>query len=606
MNVRSAAPRGVLESDLVAPPVSRRSAQVLSRFTIREHGPAFWIALWTLAAAAEFGALVPVIFGRDEPVPGWEVVYRLIGGSFAACGLIAWRRRPDSRSGVLMTAVGFGFYLFPLLSQVDAPVAVTLSMLVNDYWTIPFVALLLTFVTGGRLRSRVDVGLLWLFVVPLVILEFVWLLFREEEGNVLVAFPNEGIADAIDTVQRSLVLAGCLGVVGVVAARFRAASPPRRRALLPSVAGGIALLLFASLLANDLLGTGTRAPLHLWVTIASLALVPAAFLAGLLRSRLARAGLAPLFRGLRAMRGPELQAALARTMGDPGLVVARRAPDGRGYVDASGHPVAMPTSAADRRIVPVQRDGHEIAALVYDASLDDDPELVEAVSAAAAIALENEHLHRESEARLAELQASRERLVAASDAERRRLERDLHDGAQQRLVALAMQLRFLQSRIREDPATAEELATTASAQLAESLEELRDLARGIHPAVLDHGLETALESLAGRAPVPTSLRYDTTARLPPAVQLAAYFVVSEALTNVAKYARATTASVSVSEAAGRLRVEVADDGIGGAAAAGGSGLRGLADRVEALDGRLSVVSPPAAGTTVVAELPCGS
>jgi signal transduction histidine kinase len=266
----------------------------------------------------------------------------------------------------------------------------------------------------------------------------------------------------------------------------------------------------------------------------------------------------------------------------------------------------MPTDPAERRIVPVQRDGEEIAAIVYDASLDDDPELVEAVSAAAAIALENEQLQRESKDRLAELQASRERLVAASDAERRRLERNLHDGAQQRLVALSMQLRFLQSRIREDPATAEALATTASAELAESLQELRELARGIHPAVLDHGLETALESLVSRSPVPTSLRHDAPGALPPPVELAAYFVVSEALTNVAKYAQATAASVLVSEAGGRLVVEVSDDGIGGAVADGGSGLRGLADRVEALDGRLRVVSPRGGGTTVTAELPCGS
>ena len=181
--------------------------------------------------------------------------------------------------------------------------------------------------------------------------------------------------------------------------------------------------------------------------------MPAAFLAGLLRSRLARAGLADLFGDLRTLRGADLQEALARAMGDNALVVARRDPRGAGYVDHAGHPVEMPSIAGERRIVPVQRDGREIAALVYDASLDDDPQLVEAVSAAAAIALENEQLHDESRARMAELRASRERLVAAGDDERRRLERNLHDGAQQRLVALSMQLRFLQSRIREDPAT---------------------------------------------------------------------------------------------------------------------------------------------------------
>jgi signal transduction histidine kinase len=596
----------VLGSDLVAPPVTRRSAHLLSRFAVRERRAGFWVALWLAAAATEFAVLVPVIFGSAGARPGYDLVFRLIGGSFAACGLIAWRRRPDSQIGLLMTLAGFGFFVTPLAAQIDAPAGQTAAMFFSDIWTIPFVALLLTYVTGGRVQSAVDRSLVWVFVTSLVGLQFLWMLFLELEGNVLVAFPDEGIANVIDKTQRSLTLIGCVGTFVVVAARWRAASPARRRALLPSIAGGAALLLFASLLANDLIGTGTRSDLHLWLAITSLLLVPAAFLAGLLRSRLARGGLAELFRGLRTMRGAELQAALAKTMGDPGLLVARRIPGRQAYVDSDGAPVALPTTPGDRRIVPVERDGREIAAIVYDASLDDDPELVEAVSAAAALALENEQLHVESEGRLAELQASRERIVTAGDTERRRLERNLHDGAQQRLVALSMQLRLLRGRIREDPSTAEALVTTASDELALSLTELRELARGLHPAVLDHGLETALESLASLSPVPTTVTYGAERELPAPVELAAYFVASEALTNVAKYAQARVAHVLVTHAAGRLVVEVADDGIGGADVAGGSGLRGLADRVDALDGRLLVVSPPGEGTSVRAELPCGS
>jgi signal transduction histidine kinase len=596
----------VLGSDLVAPPVTRRSAHLLSRFAVRERRAGFWVALWLAAIATEFAVLVPVIFGSAGARPGYDLVFRLIGGSFAACGLIAWRRRPDSQIGLLMTLAGFGFFVSPLAAQIDAPAGQTVAMFFSDIWTIPFIALLLTYVTGGRVQLPVDRLLVWVFVASLVGLQFLWMLFLELEGNVLVAFPDEGIANVIDKTQRSLTLIGCLGTFVVVAARWRAASPARRRALLPSIAGGAALLLFASLLANDLIGTGTRSDLHLWLAITSLLLVPAAFLAGLLRSRLARGGLAELFRGLRTMRGAELQAALAKTMGDPGLLVARRIPGRQAYVDADGAPVALPTTPGDRRIVPVERDGREIAAIVYDASLDDDPELVEAVSAAAALALENEQLHVESEGRLAELQASRERIVTAGDTERRRLERNLHDGAQQRLVALSMQLRLLRGRIREDPSTAEALVTTASDELALSLTELRELARGLHPAVLDHGLETALESLASLSPVPTTVTYGAERELPAPVELAAYFVASEALTNVAKYAQARVAHVLVTHAAGRLVVEVADDGIGGADVAGGSGLRGLADRVDALDGRLLVLSPPGEGTSVRAELPCGS
>jgi signal transduction histidine kinase len=298
-----------------------------------------------------------------------------------------------------------------------------------------------------------------------------------------------------------------------------------------------------------------------------------------------------------------LQAALARAVGDPALLVGYRPAAGEGYVDAGGAPVSFP---AGTRVVPVEHDGREIAALAYDAALEDDQELVEAVGAAAAIALENEHLHAQARTRLLELTASRERLVAAGDAERRRLERNLHDGAQQRLVALAMQLRLLQHEIHSDPAAADRLASTASEELALSLEELRELARGIHPAVLDHGLPTALETLAGRCTVRTSLRCEGADGLPEAVELAAYFVTSEALANVAKYAGATAASVHVARRGDRLVVEIADDGGGGADASRGSGLRGLADRVEALDGRLTVVSPAGAGTVVTADLPCST
>jgi signal transduction histidine kinase len=599
-------PSGVVESDLVAPPVSRRSAHVLSRFTTRERGTRFWVSLWLLGVAAQVGVLVPVFSGAAADEPGYGLVFRLIGGSFVACGLIAWRRRPDSNVGLLMTLAGFGFFVAPLAAQLDAPAGDTAAAYFVDIWTIPFIALLLTSVTGGRVQSAVDRLLVWTFVTALLVLQFVWMLFLEQDGNLLVAFPNDGVANVIDKMQRSLTLLGCLGTIVVVGARWRVASPARRRALLPSVAGGVTLLLFASLLANDLLGTGKRSDLHLWLAITSLLLVPAAFLAGLLRSRLARAGLTPLIRDLRRMRGAELQAALARAMGDRNLVVARRVPGGRGYVDADGDAVALPTTGGERRIVPVERDGSEIAALVYDASLDDDPELVEAVSAAAAIALENEALHAESDARLAELQASRERIVTAGDTERRRLERNLHDGAQQRLVALSMQLRLLQGRIREDPSTAEALVTTASDELALSLEELRELARGLHPAVLDHGLEAALESLASRAPVPTTVSSDALGTLPRPVELAAYFVASEALTNVAKYARATVAQVLVTREGSKLVVEIADDGAGGADPARGSGLRGLVDRVDALGGRLTVVSPAGRGTSVRAELPCAS
>ena len=305
---------------------------------------------------------------------------------------------------------------------------------------------------------------------------------------------------------------------------------------------------------------------------------------------MARGGLADLFRGLGATSAADLQAALRRALGDPSLELALE---------------GSPTAGPGRAVAPVERNGRQVAALVHDASLDEDPELLEAACTATAVALENQRLLAEADARLEELKASRERIVAAGDAERRRLERNLHDGAQQRLVAIALHLRLLQSRVGDDPDAAE-LVTTASAELAESLAELRELARGMHPAVLEHGLAAALDALANRSTVATTVSCEMRERLPDSVELTAYFVASEALANVAKYSGASHASVRLWRAGPLAKIQIADDGVGGANDTRGSGLRGLADRVAALDGRLYVTSPLGAGTTITAELPCRS
>jgi PAS domain S-box-containing protein len=219
-------------------------------------------------------------------------------------------------------------------------------------------------------------------------------------------------------------------------------------------------------------------------------------------------------------------------------------------------------------------------------------------------AAEVHRLNAELHARLEELAASRARIVTAGDVERRRLERNLHDGAQQRLVALSLSLRIALAKLETDPAGARAVLADAGDELALALAELRELARGLHPAVLtDHGLRAAVEMLARRAPVPVEIADIPDERLPAPVEAAAYYLIAEALTNVAKYAHATTARIRVAVRDGRVFVEVSDDGVGGADAAGGSGLRGLADRVEALGGSLEVVSPAGAGTALLAEIP---
>jgi signal transduction histidine kinase len=208
-------------------------------------------------------------------------------------------------------------------------------------------------------------------------------------------------------------------------------------------------------------------------------------------------------------------------------------------------------------------------------------------------------------ARVEELRASRTRLVEASDTERRRLERNLHDGAQARLVGLAMLLGLARRRLDTDPEETGVLIDRALTELKASLAELRELARGIHPAVLtERGLEPALHAIASRVPVPVTLETDGEQRLPAPVEIAAYFVVSEALANVAKYSQATAATVAIRRASGRVTVDVTDDGIGGADAAQGSGLRGLGDRIAALDGTFSLDSPPGRGTRLHVEIPC--
>ena len=213
-------------------------------------------------------------------------------------------------------------------------------------------------------------------------------------------------------------------------------------------------------------------------------------------------------------------------------------------------------------------------------------------------------LNAELHARLEDLAASRARIVAAGDVERRRLERNLHDGAQQRLVALALSLRMVRSQIESKPEAARALLTAAGEELTLALDELRELARGLHPAILsDRGLGAAVEMLAGRAPVVVEIADIPEQRLPEPVEAAAYYLIAEALTNVAKYAQASAVRVSVAARGERVVVEVSDDGIGGADPAGGSGLRGLADRVEALGGTLEVVSPEGRGTTLRAEIP---
>jgi len=343
-----------------------------------------------------------------------------------------------------------------------------------------------------------------------------------------------------------------------------------------------------------------------WWQITSLIALPLAMLWGLLRARLARVHVGELVVHLEETPVDGLRDELALALEDPTLELGLWIPDRGIYVDAAGAELLVPEEGAERAVTLIEHEGAPLAVLVHDPTLREEPKLVEAVAAAARLALVNARLHAEVRAQLETVQESRARIVAAADEERRRIERDLHDGAQQRLVALALELRSAQRQLGTSGAELERLLSSTADELQVAVEELRSLAQGIHPGILTQGgLAHALEALAARAPLPVTVDA-TLERFPPEIEATAYFVACEALTNVVKHAGASKASIDARRANGLLVIEIADDGAGGAEQSGGSGLRGLTDRVEARGGRLAVESVPGSGTRVRGELPCGS
>ena len=387
-----------------------------------------------------------------------------------------------------------------------------------------------------------------------------------------------------------LLIAILLTAVVLFVRHVRRATGPARRALAPLLltAAATAACLVALLVVNAL-GWTAGATVLLWVFDVVGTAVPLAFLVGLLRTRLQRSGVADLVVELGSLPPPgRVRDAIAHALGDRSLELGFWLPAERRYVDADGGPLD-PRPGPGRAVTVLEPAGERLAVLVHDPSLLEDPELVEAVGSAASLALENSRLQAELRAQLAEVRASRARIVEAGDAERRRLERDLHDGAQQRLLGIRLALQLARGHAGDEQAI-EELLSEADAEVIGALEELRALARGIHPAILtEDGLAAALAGLARRAPVPVELHV-CPERMSAPVEATAYFVAGEALANVVKHAHASRVTIDVTRVNGALAIEVTDDGTGGADA-DGAGLRGLRDRVEALDGRLRSREP---------------
>jgi signal transduction histidine kinase len=541
-----------------------------------------------LLPAAVAAGLAIGWLGVHEHVSGTRIAADLaLAWSLVAAALVALER-PRWRPATWLLAAAAFAVLGADLEWTSTRVVGTIGVLMGWSWAAILVQLVLTFPEGRPWTTASRV------VIPAAYLAAIG-------GQIVVAFASSKI-HAAHRAQEIVALAIGLTVLGLVARR------------LLTLQGGLGQRAQAPLLLAAAASAATSAGFLGWLlaadasssaldTIARLVAIslPIGVVAGIGWSRLHRPQASELAVELSTEAG-DMRARLARTLGDPTLELAYRLDDGR-YVDAAGHAIELPVQG-DRAVTPLTSGGQEIAVLVHDPVLLDESGLVESVRATAGLVLENERLAAQVRSRLAEVRASRGRIVAAADAERRRIERNLHDGAQQRLVALSMALGLEASRAGEETAGS---LSRAQDEIEQAITELRELARGIHPTLLrDNGLEAAVVSLARRTPLPVSVDGSVSVQIPDTVALAAYFVVAEALTNVVKHASATEAWVMLDQGEGTLRVIVRDSGVGGAEMAAESGLAGLRDRLDALDATLTIDSPAGGGTTVRADFPCAS
>jgi len=519
---------------------------------------------------------------------------------YVAAGVIAWVRRPESRMGPLMIAAGFVTSLNFLVWS-PRPFLYTVGSAAQFLPPAMFLLVFLAF-PGGRVESRAGRRLV-IAGFSVSLLTMARIAFGEGGERNLVAISDAPqLVSALRSTELAVMSAVLLGGTMLLIGRrrqHRLRYPPG--ILIDSYSLGlamIALLYLVQLFSWTAIAESVRL-----ATFGVIGLTAILFLISLLQARLERAAVGDLVVALGVNPGPaELQEAVADTLKDRTVKIDYWLPEFEAYADVEGKQTDLELDPG-RANTPITRDGEPVAMLIHDAALMHDPDLLSSVVAAIGMTIQNAQLQVELRARLEELRGSRSRIIEAEQRERRRLERDLHDGAQQRLVALSLELGELSSRAEDEDLRRR--LEAARGEVSASLVELRDIAHGIHPAsVSDHGLEVALESVATRSPLPVHLSVATHGRLPPSVELAAFYIVNEALTNVARHAEATAASVELRRESSVLTVEVADDGRGGALADGGTGLRGLADRVEALGGRIQVWSRPGEGTKLRAEIPC--
>jgi signal transduction histidine kinase len=497
----------------------------------------------------------------------------IVGWTFIAAGMAAWSRRSESRIGPLLALVGFSWFLGTFASSSIGALAGFGAAMVTLHRG-PLVHALLSY-PSGRLDGRLD------------------------RAVVALGYVSAAIVDVGQDAAATLALAAV--ILATATRRYRRSTGPSRRAVAPALAATAAYVsvLTASSLADFAAAGTTTARAVLWAYEAVLVVIAVLFLADLLAGRWTQATVTGLVVDLgRVPEEGTLRQRLAAALGDRSLTIGYWLPDAAEYVDEAGRPLELPGRGSEREVTLLEGDGDRLAVLVHDAGVLEDRELMDSVAAAARIAVSNVRLQAQIRRQVENLEASRRRIVAAADTQRRRLERELHDGAELRLARVKTLLRSARTN-----GAAAAMVAEAQSELERAEAELHELARGIHPRVLtEGGLAVALAEVARTAGVPVHV--DAPAeRFPAHVEAAAYFVCSEALANVGKHAQASEATIDVSRSGSRLVVVVRDDGVGGAGLDKGSGLRGLADRVEAVGGRLSVASPTGQGTVLVAQLP---
>ena len=572
----------------------------------------FGAPLITLAVlAALLGAVELALFAASGFRPVWVLdLFTICGLIYAVAGLVAWWRRPSNGLGIIMFG-GALVWLIVALGNTAVTVLATAGIVLATLPLAVVVHLLLAF-PSGRLRTRTARWTTGLAYVTAVVLQVPKYLFvpTASPGGILAVTSSPGLAEAGKWLQSGVGLGVMLATAVILTARLRRASPRQRRVLLPLDLYGIAAVLLTPLMPIVIQPlTGMSDVYTAAMQVIALSLVPVAFVAGMLLGGFARTSeiqeLGAWLAADTASR-PSLEQALARALGDDSVRLAYWVPARRTYTDSGGRPLGMPGAGNGQAAAEIRLDGRRIGAIIYDATLIEDPVLVQAAGQVVAIAVDRERLTAELLASQDELRESRTRLVHAADAERRRIAQNLHDGLQTRLVLLALEAQQLAGK----PGASQEVARAATAlrgRIDAAAAELRELVHAVMPAsLIERGLAAAAEDLADRMPLPTQVDIGVHGNLPGAVSATAYFVIAEGLSNAIKHAQASKLGISITRAEDTLLVEVRDDGAGGVATGHGLGLRSLADRVDTLGGRFSVTSHAGVGTSLRAELPCGS